>query len=391
MVCTFCHSVMMVTDSPARARWAVFVTFLLAGILVGAWVPHVPLAEQRLGVGHGIFGLALLAIAAGAVSSMPFTGALINRFGSARTTLVGGILFGVGFLGPVFAPTYELFVVGAFVMGLGMGSMDVSMNAHGLAVEKAYQRPIISGLHAAWSVGCTIGAFGGSWVIAQTSPALEAYAFAVFFVIAHVVACQFYLPSRADKGLSESHFGWPTRATFGLGALCFLALMVEGSVADWAGIFTKERFAVDAAMAAFGFAFYQGGMSFSRFAGDALREKFGAVNVVVVSAVLAAIGMGCALLAPNLILAFVGYAAGGIGIGNIAPVLFAGGGRLEPNAPGRGIAAVVSMGYAGFLAGPPVIGFVAQFTTLQIGLSFTVVAALIIAAFARGVAPADQY
>ena len=167
--------------------------------------------------------------------------------------------------------------------------------------------------------------------------------------------------------------------------------MVEGSVADWAGIFTRERFAVDAAMAAFGFAFYQGGMSLSRFAGDALRQKFGAVNVVVASAVLAAIGMSCALLAPGLELAFVGYAAGGIGIGNLAPVLFAGGGRLEPDAPGRGIAAVVSMGYAGFLAGPPVIGFVAQYSTLQIGLSLTVVAALIIAIFAKGVAPADQY
>ena len=381
----------MTTDSPVRARWAVFITFLLAGILVGAWVPHVPLAEQRLGVGHGVFGLALLAIAAGAVTSMPFTGALINRFGSARLTLAGGLLFGVGFLGPVFASTYYVFVVAAFIMGLGMGSMDVSMNAHGLAVEKVYKRPIISGLHAAWSVGCTVGAFGGSWVIEHATPGFEAMIAMIFFVIAHIVACQYYLPSSADKGLSESHFGWPTRATFGLGALCFLALMVEGSVADWAGIFTKERFAVDAAMAAFGFAFYQGGMSLSRFAGDALREKFGAVNVVVVSALLAAVGMGCALIAPNLVLAFVGYAAGGIGIGNIAPVLFAGGGRLEPDAPGRGIAAVVSMGYAGFLAGPPVIGFVAQFTNLQIGLGLTVVGALVIAIFARAVAPSDRY
>ena len=386
-----CNSPVMASESIVRARWAVFITFLLAGILVGAWVPHVPLAEQRLGVGHGAFGLALLAIAAGAVTSMPFTGALINRFGSARITLVGGLLFGVGFLGPVFAPSYATFVIAAFVMGLGTGSMDVSMNAHGLAVEKAYQKPIISGLHAAWSVGCTAGAFGGSWIIEHASPAIEAFMAMLFFVIALIVTCQFFLPSSADKGLSESHFGWPTRATFGLGALCFLALMVEGSVADWAGIFTKERFAVDAAMAAFGFAFYQGGMSLSRFAGDGLRQKFGAVNMVVASALLAAVGMGCALLAPNLVLAFVGYAVGGIGIGNIAPVLFAGGGRLEPDAPGRGIAAVVSMGYAGFLAGPPVIGFVAQFSNLQMALGLTVVAALIIATFARGVAPADQY
>ncbi len=381
----------MATDSPPQARWAVFATFLLAGIMVGAWVPHVPLAEQRLGVGHGAFGFALLAIAVGAVSSMPFTGALINRFGSAAVVLVSGLLFGIAFLLPVFAASYGVFLIAAYVYGVGMGSMDVAMNAHGLAVEKALGRPIVSSLHAAWSVGCTGGAFAASWVIAQFSPGVEAIGFMAGFVVLHVLACRFYLPSGVDKGLSETHFGWPTKATVGLGALCFLALMVEGSVTDWAGIFTKERFAIDAAMAAFGFAFYQGGMSLSRFAGDGLRQKFGAVNVVVASAVLAAIGMGLALIAPNLPLAFAGYAAGGIGIGNLAPVLFAGGGRLEPDAPGRGIAAVVSMGYAGFLCGPPLIGFVAQLSTLQIGLGLTVVAALVIAVFARGVAPADRY
>jgi MFS family permease len=374
-----------------RARWAIFIVFLLAGILVGAWVPHVPLAKERIGAGPAVFGLALLAIAAGAVFSMPFTGALINRFGSARLTLAGGLIFGVGFLGPVFAPDLWVFLPAAFVMGLGTGSMDVAMNAHGLAVEKALGRPIISGLHAAWSVGCTMGAFGGSWVLGVFNPAVEAFGFMLLFIVGLVITCGSLLPAAVDKGLSESHFGWPTRATVGLGALCFLALMVEGSVADWAGIFTKEKFAIGAALAAWGFAFYQGGMSFSRFAGDGLRQKFGAVNLVVVSAVLAAIGMAGALLAPNLTLAFAAYAAGGIGIGNLAPVLFAGGGRLEPDAPGRGIAAVVSMGYAGFLAGPPIIGFVAQFTTLGWALGLTVVAAMIIAIFAKGAAPSARY
>jgi fucose permease len=276
-------------------------------------------------------------------------------------------------------------------MGLGMGSMDVAMNAHGLAVEKALGRPIISGLHAAWSVGCALGAFGGSWVLGAFNPAVEAFAFILLFIVGCVIACNSLLPAAVDKGLSESHFGWPTRATVGLGALCFLALMVEGSVADWAGIFTKEKFAIGAALAAWGFAFYQGGMSLARFAGDGLRQRFGAVNLVVVSAVLAAVGMAGALLAPSLPMAFAAYAAGGIGIGNLAPVLFAGGGRLEPDAPGRGIAAVVSMGYAGFLAGPPIIGFVAQFTTLGWALGLTVVAAMIIAIFAKGVAPSARY
>ena len=381
----------MTTTNPIHARWAVFMIFLWHGLLIGGWVPHIPLVKERLGVGPAIFGLALLAIAAGSIFSMPFTGALINRFGSARITLSGALLLFVGFLGPMFAPNLLLFVIGGFFMGCGLGSMDVAMNSHGIAVEKALGRPIMSGLHAAWSVGCTVGAFGGSWLLQQFGPAIQAIAFDAVFIIGVLVGSVYLLPASVDKGLSESHFGWPTRHTVALGALCFLALMVEGSVADWAGIHNKERFAVDASLAALGFAFYQGGMSISRFAGDWLRQKYGAVNVIVVSAVMAAIGMAAALLAPTLPLAIAAYAFGGLGIGNLAPVLFAGGGRLEPDAPGRGMAAVVSMGYSGFLAGPPIIGFVAQITNLGLALGLTVVASIVIAIFARSAAPSENY
>ena len=381
----------MTTDSPARARWAVFMIFLQAGLIIGAWVPHVPLAKDRLAVGPALLSLGLLAIAVGAVISMPFAGALINRFGSARVTLFGGLLFAVGFLGPVTAPTLPLFMAGAIVMGLGMGSMDVAMNAHGLAVEKALGRPIISGLHAAFSVGAMLGTFIGAWLLSLAGPLSQALIFSATFIVLHVLMCMNLLPASIDRGLSESHFGWPTKATIGLGALCFLALMIEGSVSDWAAILMRQRFIVDVSYAALGFGCYQAGMAAARFMGDALRQKFGAMNLVVASAVLAAMGTAAALIAPSPWLGFLGFAVGGIGIGNLAPVLFAGGGRLEPSAPGRGIAAVVSMGYAGFLAGPPMIGFVAQVSTLQIAMGLTVVAALLIAVFARGVAPADTY
>ena len=282
-------------------------------------------------------------------------------------------------------------MAGAIVMGLGMGSMDVAMNAHGLAVEKALGRPIISGLHAAFSVGAMLGTFIGAWLLSLAGPLSQALIFSATFIVLHVLMCMNLLPASIDRGLSESHFGWPTKATIGLGALCFLALMIEGSVSDWAAILMRQRFIVDVSYAALGFGCYQAGMAAARFMGDALRQKFGAMNLVVASAVLAAMGTAAALIAPSPWLSFLGFAVGGIGIGNLAPVLFAGGGRLEPSAPGRGIAAVVSMGYAGFLAGPPMIGFVAQVSTLQIAMGLTVVAALLIAVFARGVAPADTY
>jgi MFS family permease len=381
----------MIPSTPTQARWAVASTFLLHGILIGAWVPHIPLAKERLDVGPGVFGLALLAFAGGAVCAMPVAGALINRYGSAALTTITGLLFCLTFLGPILAPSLATFIVAGFFMGMTIGSMDVSMNAHGIAVEKALKRPTMSMLHAGFSIGGTIGAFLGAALLDAYGELAQALIIAVLCVAIQVVAARFYLEADVDKGLSGSHFAWPTKATIGLGLLCFLALMVEGSILDWAAIMMRQKFEIDAGFAALGFGFYQAGMAAARLTGDWIRMRVGAVRMVFWSAVLAAGGTALALSAPTPYLAIAAFVFAGLGLGNIAPVLFAGGGRLEPDAPGRGIAAVTTLGYSGFLLGPPLIGFAAQLTDVNTALFITVIAALIIAIFARSVRAADTY
>jgi MFS family permease len=153
----------------------------------------------------------------------------------------------------------------------------------------------------------------------------------------------------------------------------------------------RQRFMIEANTAALGFGVFSAGMAFSRFSGDWLRLKFGSVRLVRVSALMTAIGMTAAISVSDPVLAITAFALAGIGLGNIAPVLFAGGGRLEPDAPGRGIAAVTTLGYTGFLAGPPLIGFTAELTGLPLALGLTVIAALIIAVTAKAVRAADTY
>ena len=381
----------MTASTPAQARWAVGVTFLLHGILIGAWVPHIPLAKERLDVGPAVFGLALLSFAGGAVFAMPVAGALINRFGSGRVTATAGVLFCLVFFGPILAPTLPAFVIAAIAMGMVIGSMDVAMNAHGMAVEKALKQPTMSMLHGGYSIGSMIGAFGGAALLEGLGEFGQAAIAAAICVIIQLVAARFYLPAKVDKGLSESHFGWPTKATIGLGLLCFLALMIEGSILDWGAIMLRETFMVNAGIAALGFGFYQGGMALTRLTGDWIRQKAGAVRMVAVSGLVTAAGTTLALAAPTPVLAISAFVFAGLGLGNIAPVLFAGGGRLEPHAPGRGIASVTTLGYTGFLCGPPLIGFVAQASSLTAALFLTVIAALVIAAFARQVRAADSY
>ena len=381
----------MTTSSPTQARWAVTTIFFLHGTLVGAWVPHIPLAKERLDVGPAVFGLALLAFAGGAVCGMPVTGALINRFGSARMTAVTGVLFCLAFFGPILAPTLSVFVMTGFVMGMMIGSMDVSMNAHGIAVERALRLPTMSMFHGGFSVGGMAGAFIGAALLRLFGEYAQAVITSLVCLALQFSAIRFLLPASADKGLSGSHFAWPTAATVGLGLLCFLALMIEGSILDWAAIMMREKFLVDASFAALAFGFSQGGMAVARLTGDWLRLKVGAVRMVTVSALMTAAGTAVALAVPSPWVAIAAFVFAGLGIGNVAPVLFAGGGRLEPDAPGRGIAAVTTLGYSGFLAGPPLIGFTAQLTSLPVALGLTVLAALIIAGFARMVDAADTF
>ncbi|MCA3554618.1 MFS transporter [Aestuariivirga sp.] len=381
----------MMDSSLVRARWAIAASFVVMGLVIGAWVPHVPLVKERLGVGPGVFGLALLSIAGGAVLAMPLTGVLVGRYGSRRMTVSTGLFFTLAFLLPTAAPTLTSFLLGGMLMGMGIGSMDVSMNAHAIAIEKRRRRPVISMLHGIYSLGCLAGAVVGGVLIEWLGPGAQALITSALCLCLLLGAARFLLPGSADKGQSGAHFAWPTRATIGLGLLCYLALMIEGSVIDWAAILMREKFAVEAGIAALCFAAYQGGMALSRLTGDWIRLKAGAVPMVFVSALLTALGTALGLIAPTPGLAIAAFALAGLGVGNIAPVMFAGGGRLEPTAPGRGIAAVTTLGYTGFLSGPPLIGFAAQVTGLNIALFLTVIAALIIAVFASAVKAADTY
>ena len=378
-------------SAAARARYAIWVVFLLHGFMLGGWVTQIPLAKDRLETGLGWFGVALLSFAAGAVVAMPLAGAMINRIGSASVILMCGLSFALMLFAPAFAPNLPLFMVGGALLGASVGSMDVAMNAHGLAVERMLKRPVVSGFHGAFSVGAAIGTIGGAWLLREVGPSTQLMIISGVSALGLLISSRYFLSADVDKGLSGAHFAWPSRVTIGLGMLCFLGLMIEGSVADWGALMIKGRFAVDAATAAQAFGFYQTGMAVSRFTGDYLRKRFGSVRMVGVSAVMTALGTAAALVAPNVPLTLAVLVIAGLGIGNVVPVLFVVGGRLEPDAPGRGIAAVTSIGYAGFLAGPPLIGILAQFTSLPFALWLTVAAALIIAAFARMVKVADTY
>jgi len=373
--------------SESRARWAVAAIFLANGFVVGSWAAQIPLVKERLSIGHDELGLALFAMAAGALCAMALGGAAIARFGSAAVVSASALVCFAAFPLAIFAPALALLLPAAFVFGAANGLLDVAMNAHGVMVESRIGRPFMSSFHGMWSLGGLLGA-GFSGLLLSIVAASAAALFASGLALAGAVpALLNLLPAGADSDRGGPGFVLPDRATFALGALCFLAMTTEGAVLDWSALHLKDRLDLGAGVAATGFAAFAATMAAGRFVGDWLRARVAAVPLVRASAFLAAAGLAVALAAPMPALAVAGFAVVGLGMSNLVPIFISASARIPGHAPGTAIAAVATMGYVGFLAGPPVIGAVAEVTSLTLALALIVLACLLIGVSAAPVAP----
>lgn len=374
----------------ARARWAVAVIFLVNGVVIGTWAAQIPLVAERLGISHSTLGIALLAMAFGALCAMPLTGSFIARFGSAAVTRAATPLLLVAFPLALLAPTPLLLFPALFLFGAANGVLDVAMNAHGVSVERRYGRAVMSSLHGMWSLGGLLGAGLAAVLLPVMSPFAEALLTVAAGLVAGVAALYFFLPATIDRGNVGTTIALPNKATLGIGILCFLAMTSEGAVLDWGALHLRGSFDVGPGLAATGFAAFSASMAVSRFSGDWLRGRAGSIALVRWSAWIAAAGIVVALVVPWPLVAIAGFAMVGLGLANLVPVFFGSAGRIPGQSPGAAIAALATIGYSGFLVGPPFIGIVADATSLPIALGMIVLACVAIALAAGITEPAKK-
>jgi hypothetical protein len=258
--------------------------------------------------------------------------------------------------------------------------MDVAMNAHGVAVERTLGVPIMSSLHAGWSFGGLAGAAGVAVAVhAGADARIEGLvAVCVMWVVALLLTARLGSAS-AHSEHGPAGFALPSRSVLLIGALCFLVMVTEGAMADWSGIYLKSNLDGGAAAAATGFAGFSLGMALARLAGDGLARRWGAGRLLSAGMALVTVALGATLLIASASLAVAGFALVGIGIANAVPLLFSAAGRVPPAGPS--LAAVFTLGYMGFIVGPPLIGFVADATSLPIALSMLCAAALTVTLF----------
>ncbi len=370
---------MQKTSSPRVGvlRIAVLIMFFTNGALVASWISRIPHIQNSLSLSEGQLGIVLLGLAAGVLTALSLTSGLISRYGDRQVTLYGAV--GMCLMLPVLGilPNALMLWTGLFLFGMTMSSMDVAMNAQGVVVEQLAKRPLMSAFHASFSIGGFTGAaIGAGFATLELSPLLHFVSISILFLLI-IIATARYLPTnegnqgREDEG-NEKIFQLPPRVLWALGAVAFAAAIGEGAMADWSGVYLSRVIGVEAGIDALGFAVFSIFMTVGRLSGDRLTEMFSATKLVRLGGSVATLGLLLVLFVPQLATTLIGFGIVGLGLSIVIPLAFSAAGRL-PNIPAStGIAGVATIGYAGFLAGPPIIGLIAEATSLQIALLLVV-------------------
>ena len=342
----------------SATRIATRLAFLAAGLGMACWAPLVPYAKARLGISDSGLGLYLICLGAGSIVAMPITGALVTRFGSRPAIMAGGAglavtlpLLAIAASGAALAPTLLLF-------GASLGTIDVAMNVHAVEVEQAAGTPLMSGFHGMFSLGGLIGAGGITTLLSIGLPPIGAAgAGAILTSLCIAFAAPRLLRTRPDR--HEPMFAIPSGVVLVIGMLAFAAFLTEGALLDWSALLLTRSQALPIAQGGLGYAVFAIAMTAGRLSGDRIVRALGAVRVMLLGGVLVTAGFAwLLLLRPYASLG--GFLLVGLGAANLVPTLFSAVGRQDAMPRSLAIAAMTTLGYAGVLAGPAVIGFVSQ-------------------------------
>ena len=377
-----------------RSRAATRVQFLVLGVLIGAWGAHIPSIKAHHGLSEGSLSAVLLAAAVGAVSSLFTAGRVMAALG-ARRTAAGAAVLGGGLLGSVLAfqgLPMSLLLLQVVALGACMCLFDVALNTEGAALERLGGRPFMSHLHGMFSVGGMLGAGAVAALLGVgIAPGVQLWALGLGAALVAVWAARGMLQEegRATAGTRQSsaqaHFVWPRGQLLVIGLLILAGMTAEGAMYDWCVLYLQQELAQPQSQAALGYAVFSASMAASRFAGDALRARYDERTLLRCGAGLAAGAMAVVLLSAHPVVAWVGFALVGAGLAPVAPILFSAATRVPGVSPAAAIASVTSVGYSGFMLGPPLIGALATASSLTWALGVVVLAAALLALGARRV------
>ncbi len=374
----------------ALNRIAVKIAFFLNGFIYANWGSRLPRIQEQYGADNGTIGIVLLAMSLGAVAAMPFTGWAIIKNGSRRITLFALIFYcSVVPLIP-FMPGIVALIALYLAMGIVTGMLDVAMNAQAVMIERLYQRPIMTSFHAFFSIGMALGAWCGALfadlgidIARNFSIVSIASLVAAFWVSRNLIHDKPHPSQQHDGPL----FRIPSRALISVGIIAFCCMMGEGAMAEWTVNYMENIVHTTKTLAPIALSVFATAMTVGRIFGDRIRTAWGDTKLIMAGGILSSLGLALAIVFPEPYIAITGFFLVGLGLSTIVPITYSIAGSTKDLPSGVGLAMVTTVGYAGFLFGPPVIGFIADLYNLRAGLSLVILLFVLmtILGFARNI------
>lgn len=365
-------------------RVAVSASFLLQGLVFSTWASRIPTIQQQLHLSESELGGVLLAIPVGLLASLPLSGWLVARYGS-RYVLVAGVLLYAAIL-PLLglaATTPQLLGL-LVVFGLASNMANISVNTQAVGVEALYGRSILASFHGIWSLAGFVGASLGTLLIGlHIAPAVHFAGMAVAIWLGVLLMRPYLLPTDQPRLADQPLFVLPDKELLLLGILAFCSLLAEGTMFDWSGVYFKKIVQAPPARVGLGFAAFMSMMATGRFIADWFTNRFGRTKTLQLSGLLTTAGLSLAVALPSLVTAGLGFMLVGLGVSSVVPLVYSAAGRSRTMPAGVALAAVSTVGFAGFLLGPPVIGLVAGLSSLRVSFALIAVMGLAVAALAR--------
>lgn len=359
--------------SKKALRIAVGAMFFMAGLSFSSWASRIATVQQDMGLSDAALGAVLFSLPVGLMCSLPFSGWIITKIGS-RKLLIGALLvYSVALVTLGLAQNPFQLIICLVCFGFSSNAVNISVNTQAVAAEELYQRPILASFHGLWSLAGFVGAGVGTFMIANhVTPYLHFLLMMIVIMIGVIIAARYL---KDDKVANAGPvFVMPDSSLIKLGVIAFCSMICEGAMFDWSVIYFKKVVLAPTALVGVGFTAFMLTMAAGRFFADKFAHRYGLKRTLQVSGTLTATGLLFAVAFPYVYTAIAGFLLVGVGVSSVVPMVFSAAGKSKTMQPGVALAAVSTIGFLGFLVGPPIIGFIAGLATLR--ASFILIACM---------------
>ncbi len=352
--------------SPKANRRSVSIFFVMHGLCFASWASRIPTIQSSLDLSASALGTILFALPLGFFISLPFAGWLIAKAGSKKAVILSSILYSLSLVCIGLSATREQVALSLLLFGFFANLLNISINTQAVAVEGLYKKRLMATFHGLWSLAGFAGAAIGTWMIGKAVPPLQHFILVCSAFLITIGICAFYLVETEKRtGEKRPLLAMPDKSLLGLGLIAFCSMMVEGAMFDWSGIYFMKVVRVDSELTGIGYTTFMIAMAGMRFLADGMAGRFGLKRILQASGILTTTGLLLAVAQPQLIPALLGFLLIGMGVSIVVPMVYSAAGESKTMAAGTALTAVSSLGFMGFLIGPPAMGFVAEASSLR--------------------------